>query len=164
MRVLRSQGDTIVEVLIAIMIVTTVIAASYVTVSRVTNNARQAQERGVGTKLLEAQAERIKAYAASTSAATLFGASNPFCLDAASVFTSLGGFTLPQPLDTDPFTGYGGCVFDQRGEAYVAASPGVEYYIVTFRNGNTFTITARWTKAGGYGKEQATISYRVYPL
>src|SRR5688572_7799333 len=96
---LRDSGDTIVEVMFAIAIVSSVLGVSYTTVSRATNNARQAQERGVATKLLESQVERLKAKASEPSSVIFSGAST-FCLDQTNTKSDFLG-AIPSTPDTD---------------------------------------------------------------
>lgn len=149
MKRLQARGDTIVEVLLAIAVISTVLSLAYVTVRRATNNARQAQERGVATKLLESQAERLKSIAPDEPdppAASIF-TDNNFCLDTSSV---------RKPV-TD-----GACKVYETGEPHVGGGD-VEYRLEITRSGNDFTIFCKWDRAGGDGEEQASISYRIYP-
>lgn len=57
----NQQGDTIVEVLIAIAIVSLTLAGAYASVNRSSNATRTAQERGEALKWAETQVEQIKA-------------------------------------------------------------------------------------------------------
>lgn len=61
MRLRNQRGDTIVEVLIAISIVSLTLAGAYASVSRSTNATRTAQERGEALKWAETQVEQLKA-------------------------------------------------------------------------------------------------------
>lgn len=136
---LSNAGDTIVEVLIAMSVITSVLVVAYVTVNKATNNARQAQERGVATKLIETQAERLKAFASTKPIFT----SSDFCVD------PTGG--LPA----------GPCALEETGNNYTS---GVKYNVNVKRtSANDFTITCIWEKAGGGGNDQASLAYRVYP-
>ncbi len=56
----NSSGDTIVEVLVAMAVVSLVLAGAYVSANRSTKATRTAQERGEALKLAEAQVEQIK--------------------------------------------------------------------------------------------------------
>ena len=55
------RGDTIVEVLIAIAIVSLTLTGAYASVNRSSNATRTAQERGEALKWAESQVEQIKA-------------------------------------------------------------------------------------------------------
>lgn len=57
---LGSVGDTIVEVLLAIAIVSVVLGGAYASATRSTQGLRQSQERGEALKILEAQLEQLK--------------------------------------------------------------------------------------------------------
>ena len=59
----KISGDTIVEVMIALAIISTVITLSYTTASRALILGRRAQERSEALKLAESTVERIKSYA-----------------------------------------------------------------------------------------------------
>ncbi|HSX44027.1 MAG TPA: hypothetical protein VLE69_01900 [Candidatus Saccharimonadales bacterium] len=61
MKRLSNRGDTIVEVLIAIVVVSMVLGAAFVLSNRSAKNTRQAQERGEALKYVESQIEQIKA-------------------------------------------------------------------------------------------------------
>lgn len=61
LRLRDSRGDTIVEVLIAIAIVSLTLAGAYTSVNRSANVTRGAQERGEALKWAETQLEQIRA-------------------------------------------------------------------------------------------------------
>lgn len=131
---LGSRGDTIVEVLIAIAVVSGVLGGAYVSASRSLNGSRQSQERGEALKLAEGQLERIKA--ATTSATTMTA---PFCMDS----------------NNNPVAASNSACKPNLG--------GPIYTETINRSGNTFTVQISWDRAGGGGNENATLVYRVYP-
>ncbi len=61
LKILKERGDTIVEVLIAIAIVSLTLTGAYTSVNRSSNATRTAQERGEALKWAETQVEQIKA-------------------------------------------------------------------------------------------------------
>ena len=65
-RLANSRGDTIVEVLIAVAIVSLTLTGAYASVNRSTNATRTAQERAEALKWAETQVEQIKADPAAT--------------------------------------------------------------------------------------------------
>lgn len=77
-RLRKQQGDTIVEVLIAIAIVSLTLTGAYVSVNRSSNTTRTAQERGEALKWAETQIEQIKASDANLADAAYAS----FCFDA----------------------------------------------------------------------------------
>lgn len=56
----NNRGDTILEVLIAILIVSSILGAAYASTSRSLQVTRTAQERGEALKIAESQLEQIK--------------------------------------------------------------------------------------------------------
>lgn len=67
MRNVNQVGDTIVEVLIAIVIITSVLVAAYQTTSRNTNLTQDTQEHSQALKLAESQLEYLRQYTGSGS-------------------------------------------------------------------------------------------------
>lgn len=68
---INMRGDTIVEVLIAIAVVSLVLAGSYASTRRSANATRTAQEQGEALKFAESQVEQIKAALESSPAGTI---------------------------------------------------------------------------------------------
>jgi len=142
---LNTKGDTIVEVLIAIAIVSAVLGGAFVSANRSLNGTRQAQERGEAVKLVESQLERLKAAAKTTDVGNpvknIFAASgpNPFCLD-----DSLNRVAAGNALCT------------QGAPARYVLS------IQRAADNSTFTATANWDAAGGAGPETIRIVYRLH--
>jgi len=77
---ISQTGDTIVEVLIAITIVSMVLGGAFVSSNRSLKSTRQAHEHAVALKLAESQLEQIK------NVAGVFTADN-FCLAGGAVTT-----------------------------------------------------------------------------
>lgn len=130
---LNTSGDTIVEVLLAIAIVSAVLGAAYVSTSQSLGNARQAEERSEAAKLVEGQLERLKV--AFQTDPIPFNTVGSFCLDdtPARVATSNPACTVGR------------------------------YALAIERSGNDFTATAKWDRAGGgASQEQVRIVYRLY--
>jgi prepilin-type N-terminal cleavage/methylation domain-containing protein len=150
------RGDTLVEVLIAIAVVSLVLGGAYVVTNRSLLATRAAQERSVALKLAEAQVEQIKALASSeTEAQLLFGPSAPapFCIAKAS----------GQPVVADNFvsgsTGDAACTVGTSGDP---SSTEPRFRISVTRSGNTFTLQERWENVGGRQTDQLQLRYRVY--
>lgn len=88
---LRQRGDTIVEVLIVLAVLGLAMSISYATATRSLLQAREAQENGVATVLLQSQIERLRTLKVSDT--TIFTASQPsFCINDSNV----------KVLSTDP--------------------------------------------------------------
>src|ERR1051325_5182355 len=84
----RQRGDTIVEVLISLTVISLVLGGAYVTTNKSLIATRTAQERGNALKLAESQVEQIKGVAAINPSA-IFTAAGTFC-----VYSSGGTLTV----------------------------------------------------------------------
>lgn len=154
---LNQRGDTIVEVLISIAVVSMILGGAYVMTNRSLQATRSAEERGNAMKVIEAQLESIKSIASGENSDRVMGASTPtnFCV-------------VPSTLT---LTGAGGqtCAFDTLGNNNATQDPKFNISItrtaVNGGEGYTFTIRNTWNSVsvkGGSGQEQATMSYRIY--
>ena len=142
----RQAGDTIVEVLIAIAIISVVLGGAYVSTNRSLLATRAAQERVSALKLAESQMEQIKGLAASDPD-QLFGgtAPSPFCISKAT--------GLPVE-DDDP-----ACAVGLSGDPTTAVPL---FTISITRTGNDFAITETWTDVSGRITDSLEMRYRVY--
>ncbi len=104
----RQRGDTIVEVLICVLIVSMVLAGAYVTTQRSSSGIRNSQEHAEALKLIQSQIEQLRSNAAAQPTATvpkIFTISaQPFCMVAGE----------PVPT-TEPPTATG-CVQNAAGQ------------------------------------------------
>jgi type II secretory pathway pseudopilin PulG len=134
---LNNRGDTIVEVLLAIAIVSSVLGGAFVSASRSLRGTQVSQERGEALQLVEGQLERVKAALKDPlKSGAVLGAAGNFCLDDGLI----------------PRTG-----------GFCNQGPGGRYTLAIVRVTNTFTASARWSNAGGGAvQEQVSIVYRVY--
>lgn len=143
---LSQRGDTIIEVLIAIAVISSVMGGAFVMTNRSLQNSRDAQERVNATKLVESQVEQVKNLA-TANASQIFGAGVPasFCISAAT--------GLPVASNGAP------CLVDTSGNA-TGNEP--SFRLANSRSGNTFTFTATWTSFRGNTQNKVEIQYRVY--
>lgn len=150
LRKLRETGDTIIEVLIAITIITATLGGAFVSADQSSKTTRRSQERGEALKITEGHVERFKAAAGIRD---LFNKteSTYYCvndnLDVKDLTTSnLDDFTSgTYPAD---------CVVSPQG--------GVTYYVSIKRLGNDFSIRTRWDSFGRSTIEESHIYYRQY--
>jgi prepilin-type N-terminal cleavage/methylation domain-containing protein len=174
MKRMSNRGDTIIEVLLAIAIVGSVLTGAFVAINRSMNASQQAQERSQATKLVEIQLERLKSITNNTTV-DIFNTLKPrtLCLDTTVTRRDFPGSAIPLPsrdadlLDANPPGNYpANCIVDSAGNTYSGASNSIAFYVSLERdaaNPNQFTGRARWHRAGGAGREEAAITYRVYP-
>jgi type II secretory pathway pseudopilin PulG len=146
-RKLNAAGDTIVEVLIAMAVVSLVLASAFVVVSRTLRNAQQAREHTEALQLLQGQLEQAKALA-KTPGNQIFTGSTVFCISSTGTFVAIGGSTLPAA--------------SYPAQCSVGAvAGGYKVGIVRGAN-NVFTAKANWQGPTG-AQDEVSLIYRLYP-
>jgi type II secretory pathway pseudopilin PulG len=156
MRRLAERGDTIVEVLIAMLVVSTILGGAFVSARRSQTTILSTQERVEALKAAEAQLERIK-YVATTpegKSALFAGGDSWFCYEGTNN-TRRGLSSLPV-LEGDNFDNPARCQSSVGGVVYHSA---VERRAGT----NTFFVYTRWDGVGGIGKQQVQLVVRIDP-
>lgn len=150
-------GDTIVEVLLAVVVVGLAVTLGYGVASRSLKTNRQAQERVEALKVVESQLERLKKRATTDGPTSGVFQASSFCLaDDGGTNQVVGQDAPADNIKDDPLTGYNDSCVDGL-------------YHVNVKRDNTgngtvqFTVTARWFGIGGVEKEETLIKYRVYP-
>jgi prepilin-type N-terminal cleavage/methylation domain-containing protein len=142
---LTQKGDTIVEVLIAIAVISLVMAGAFVMTNSSLQGSRTAQERTNAVKLTESQVELIKSLSATDDQA-LFGAGVPaaYCITNAVTVVAASNAA---------------CTVDSTGSA-TTVQPA--YHLSVSRSGNTFTVKNTWTSIRGNTTNNVEMKYRVY--
>jgi len=146
------RGDTIVEVLIAIAVASSVLAVTYGAMNRNLLITRDSQERTEATKIAQGQIELFKLYRDQDETKAYTG---NFCLDSTTT-NPIVGFTGGSPTATlpDDFTHYpAACVdtvtgFYHYGIVADVATPG------------SFKFYVRWDRVDGIGQDQVLMVYR----
>jgi type II secretory pathway pseudopilin PulG len=157
-KALSNKGDTIVEVLIAIAIVSSVLAGAFTVTQKSSQAVRSSQERAEMLQLLQGQVELVRALAlkdAGTTSADVFNpGSTNFCIKnnpPTAISIVHYSSTANPPTDSPAFcTGLG------PGGLYNVA---IRYTAAT----NTFSFTGWWNKIGG-GTNRMHLSYRISPV
>lgn len=151
MKIFRSnsgseRGDTIVEVLISIAVISLVLGGAYVTTNRSLQATRASQERVNALKLAESQIEQIKGLAA-TDPDQLFGvtAPSPFCIAKAT--------GLPVAATN------AACSVGLSGDP---SSSEPVFTISVVRSNNDFVLTETWADVSGRTTDSLQMRYRVY--
>lgn len=144
------RGDTIVEVLISLAVISVILGGAYVTTNKSLLATRSAQERSSALKLAESQLEKLKGVIA-TDPNAVFGAAAPapFC-----VHNNVVTGTLHIVAATDA-----NCTVDAAGTA-TTVEP--SYRLSVTRSGNDFTVRNSWTNVSGESTDQLQLRYRVY--
>ena len=137
------RGDTIVEVLISIAVVSLILGGAYVTTNNSLQGTRASQERSDSLKVAESQLEALKSMALSDPD-TIFGSptSTPFCISNGAVQSATNAR----------------CKVSAEG-TQTTIEPA--YNISITKNGNTFTIRNSWSGLKGK-QERLNLTYKVY--
>lgn len=128
------RGDTIVEVLIAIAVLSMVLATSYGLANKSALAVRQAQERTEALKLSEEQLERLRNYV--------------------SADTGWGGnvcFAGSSPTASDSQCNFG---TDNRYHITITERP-------VRTSDKSYVLNAVWDNAAGNGQDQIELVYRL---
>ena len=159
MRNFREAGDTIVEVLIVIAVISLVLAAAFVTSNRSLHSVQDAQEHGEAQTLVTGQLEELKSLSASSSSAAIFTIRPPFCI------TNNGSSLQPVAYVAAPPSP---CIVIGSG-APASASAQPAYAIQISRSYDntsaayTFTVQATWASVFGQNStNNVTMYYRLY--
>lgn len=141
---ITERGDTVVEVLIAIAVVSLILGGAFVTSDRSLQGTRSAEERSNALKMAETQLEAIK-YLAASNPTVIFGGTTPpsFCLNGSAAYASSSAT----------------CTVDATG-APTTVEPA--YHVAVTRSGNTFTVRTTWTRAGSDKQNSVELKYRAY--
>ena len=149
---LGQSGDTIVEVLLAVLVITSVMAGAFTVTSKSVKATRDSQEHAQGVKLIESELESLRA--AVTNGKTI-PASGAFCLVGGNVVTYSTA----------------NCTFDQTGVITPSAQPGYDTQISRCATGNTlcstvnndlFVVSTQWVSIANSTKATEKIFYQVY--
>lgn len=133
-QLLGQRGDTIIEVMLAVVALSLVVGGTYSIATRNLRAGRQAQERGEAVKIAESQLENIKSMAVEANNPNLYSASN-FCFNPTSTITT------------------GNCTFDGRYRVSINSVP--------TSVSQQFTVVVEWDSIGSTPIENVTVQYRV---
>jgi len=151
MRKLGQRGDTIVEVLICIAIISLILSGAYVTAHRSSIGVRNSQEHAEALKLVESQLEQVRANV-TDDVGDVFTAATPFCM------------VDTKPVSASVVPDSAKCIQDSAGNP-TTKEPA--YHLTITRTasgtGSLFTMDASWYSVTGKGQSQESMTYRLYP-
>lgn len=148
------KGDTIVEVLICILIVSVVLGGAYTTTRQSSNGVRNSQEHAEALKLVQSQVEQLRT-GATVPAPNIFTVASPFCmLDGAPVAATNPGCRQNRSVETADADDLAYKLTVQR--ANCVTPPAAPLPLCT-----KFEVRADWDGVTGT-PSQETIFYRLY--
>ena len=148
----RTQaGDTIVEVLIAVAVVSSVLVGAFSIANRSSTQIRASQERSEALKIASSAIEVLKANAGTAKEKAVLG--QPVC--------ATTGFVTKAMVDNGALP----TLANDTTSKYVAAcnSGGNVTYStsVTPVDASTFRINTRWDRVGGGDRQEVIMNYRI---
>lgn len=176
----RQKGDTIIEVLVALSIMSGVIGISYASAARSSNIGQQSQERAEALQLAQSQIELLRTHAGS------------FGVDGYNIFDTTAGRSFCMTTTTPPIVSQGlppDSLVDEildstsptrKYDPDCISGPDNRYHIsVTYipdlgtlgppetkdNDKGTFTIRVRWDTIGGSKeKDEVKLVYRLHKV
>lgn len=143
-RKLNSRGDTIVEVLISIAVVSAVLGGAYAVVNRTTQNSQQSKEHSQALKVAETQIEQLR------SLSLLPGDDrNQFCIRGGLARNITDSSITASPLEDK--SKYTDCKFSD-------GSVVDRFYVTITKNGKAYKVTVWWDGATG-NKDVVELAY-----
>lgn len=159
-RLHNSSGDTIVEVLIVLAVLSLAFAISTATATGGLRQSRNAEEHSQALGILSSQVELLRVGVDNntindTSVPPVATPRTTFCMTGPASISKFSSATIiPPDTKNDNFTAYPNeC--KQNDDRYQES--------VT-RNGNNFELRVRWDGPGSSGRQQEIFSYRVHKL
>lgn len=143
------QGDTIVEVLIALAVLSLAFSISYATANRSLLTARNSQEHSTALQYLSSQVELARADVADPG---LYVPGQTFCMDPV---------TGTPAVYLHPPTAPAACVVTTYGTTISGT-----YTKSTWPVGNVceglLTFTAKWQGVGNFGQQEEQMTYKLF--
>ncbi|HEX8182298.1 MAG TPA: hypothetical protein VF575_01705 [Candidatus Saccharimonadales bacterium] len=152
----NQSGDTIVEVLIALAVISSVLAGAFLVSQKSAQAVRNGQEQAEMLQILQGQVEQTRSMAlAETNPVAGIFATSPryFCVNDSDA-NNLQRANYPASFD----------IGNRNFDDYEADCKKGRYNVIgTYDSGaKTFTFYGRWDGISG-GKNEVKLSYRVYP-
>ena len=156
---LKQIGDTIIEVLLAIAVLSLVLSGAYAITNRDLNSIRAAQEHTEALKYAEAQMEQLRARA-TVPGNTIFSRTDIFCMNSGEQTAASPSKTMPIAVlnsATDSITYSANCTFTN----------GIDYHVAIDRAAGTaawqhiFTVHVRWDGIDNASHDEVTLNYTL---
>jgi len=149
----RSRGDTIVEVIITITVISVVLVGSFITVNRSTAAIRDSEEHSEALTLLQGQVEAVRGLGSSATSPVY--TNQFFCVNSSGTVVPFTGVTTLPSLNSDLAANF---------SEYPATCKNVSslYNMLVNYNSGIFTFFARWNRLGG-GGDEVSLVYKMSP-
>ena len=148
LRLRNKRGDTIVEVLIAVAIISLVLVTSYASTNNSTKATIDAQEHSQAMRAVETQLEFLHSKGKT--------AGNNVCFDSTGAEQSSGSAACT-------VTPYGAGTQPAYILSITCSVPNGVPPVCTWGSGNFFTVTATWPSVFGNGNSLVSMYYRPPP-
>jgi len=152
---LGQAGDTIIEVLICILVVSLILTGAYVTTHQAKLGIQNSQEHAEALKLVEGQLEQLRQNAQTSGGAGIFTIGSQFCM------------VNSKPVTVQIGDSQGSCMQNSSG---LQADSGLVYTLTIDRKncGNVtatcvlFVAKATWDNVDGHSINSEQLAYRLY--
>lgn len=150
LRKVGQAGDTIVEVLLAIAVVSSALGIAYSVMNRNLLIVRGNQERSEASKMALSQIELMKNAAGSSGASMPTTIGGPFCMGASGpVVNGWTGGAGSADVEDDNFSGYPG-----------ECQSGFYRMMLRYNSDGAYTVSVRWDSLQG-GRSEIVMAYRL---
>lgn len=153
---LGSRGDTIVEVMIVLAVLSLALSISSATANTSLQKSRNAEEHSESTGIINAQIEQVRA---AVKAHVALPTSGVFCMTSPTAFNSSFpvGYTVPDDPKNDQL--------EPTDGTYPAACVKDYYHIsVVLDADGTYRVRVRWPGIASLGDQQVETNYRTHEL
>lgn len=159
---LNSSGDTIIEVMVVLAILSLAFGISLTTANEGLKQSRNSQEHSQADGLASSQIEELRS-AIETNSIQLsqIPANQPFCMTSSNAIATNFSANVPADPTADDYSEYpAGCASQ---ESYYNES--IEYVTdAADATQNYFDVKVRWQGLGDLGKQQVELTYKLYEL
>jgi len=142
-------GDTIVEVIIAVLVIATILAGAFLVTNRSTQAVRDSEEHAQALQYLQGQLELLRAAATVPGKLSAVTIAAPFCFDGAMGFHAAGNTACAGANGVIPYSFSISCTAPPSN-----GCPAPAYKV------STFNLTATWPSISG-GTDKVYLDYQV---
>lgn len=151
----NQRGDTIVEVLISIAIISLILAGAYAITNTSLRTTRDSEERAAALKLTQGQFELIRSMMNSTAGAAVLNAP-PATTGSFCIIPNTTASSQPTVLASTSAN----CKQNTTG---VPTTVEPVYKLAITKSGNLFTARTTWNSIIDSSQDNVQMSYKVYP-